>query len=151
LTFGYRGRGLLGLTDWHLAALYAASTSEPVTSSEVRVGTARFDWYSMRGAWCPAQVPIGFATVGACGALEFGALRGRGSTNAGDRSRTGVWLSPLAMLNATATLGSFSVRVATGAVRPLVRDSFRFSPSPLVFRAPALGMVGEFDVMWAFF
>jgi hypothetical protein len=83
--------------------------------------------------------------------LEFGALRGHGSTSAGTQSRMGGGLASHAMLNATFTMGSFSVRAATGAVRPLVRDTFRFLPAPDVFRAPALGVVSEFDVAWTFF
>jgi len=42
------------------------------------------------------------------------------------------------------------LRLAAGAVMPVVRDKFQFKPKPMAYQADSIGLTAELEVAWAF-
>lgn len=134
----------------HLELLISNSRTESVGSDPDPLGKARFDWYGGRVTGCPVQASIATITFGPCVVAELGALRGKGESSMGQVAKTGWWLAPGVLLNWAWRPLPLQVRLAGGLVRPLVRDTFRFSPGPVVFRPPNLGVVAQLELGLAF-
>jgi hypothetical protein len=146
----YHDRTRFGSPELRIEALIARRPWQPVTGASGPVGDASFLWVASRLEACPFQAELAPITVGPCALFELGALQGKGRTPSGAGSGTGWWVAPGALLNWSVQADRVMLRLAVGAVRPLIRDYFRFSPAPDVFRPPSLGGMAEFELAWAF-
>ena len=91
-------------------------------------------------------------TVGPCALLELGALQGEGTTNfGGPQTKTGFWFAPGGLLNGSLQADPVWLRLSAGVDRPVVRDTFKFQPTPVVFQPPNLGLLAQFELAWAFY
>lgn len=140
----------LGTAELRLEGVLGLGASQSVTESGNTLGDARFRWLSTRTLGCPLLFAVGPSNLGPCLVFELGALRGSGSSTAGKLSSTGIWLAPGAVLDGTFIADPIRLGVIGGLVRPLVRDTFIFSPRPTVFRPPSIGLIAEFDIAWNF-
>ncbi|HEY5960127.1 MAG TPA: hypothetical protein VIV60_26420 [Polyangiaceae bacterium] len=145
------GGSVLSGASLRLEGLYGFSSWRDVEFRDASYGHARFQWFAARAAGCAFQAATGPFSFGPCATLELGGLRGSGKTTRGDRSDSGWWLAPGAVLDAALRAGPLWTRLAAGAVRPIVRDSFQFSEEPQVFRAPKLALVAELELAWAIY
>ena len=151
LSATYRYPHRLGSPELRFEALVSLDKERPVFDGTMRVGSARFLWMSTRWTACALQVNLASATLGPCALFELGRLRGSGKTQTGGASSaTGWWLAPGAVLNWSLQADPLWVRFAGGAVRPLVRDTFKFNPDPEALRPPSLGLIAEFELAWGF-
>jgi hypothetical protein len=151
VSMSFTQHGGLGLTDLRIEGLLGLGSTDRVSASGTNLGDARFLWLATRSVACSFQLGRGSTSFGPCLLLELGALRGKGSSAAGERSSTGWWVAPGVGLNARLRTDPLSFRLTGGFVRPLVRDTFVFRPEPLVFRPPAVGLLAELEVSWVFF
>jgi hypothetical protein len=142
---GVRSPRRWGSPEVRLELLAANSGKQAVSGAAGPYGTARFDWYGGRIAGCPLQLNVATTSFGPCAVVEVGRLTGTGVSSMGQVAGTGWWLAPGAQLNWTWRPLPLQVRLAAGAVRPVVRDSFDFSPELLVFRPPTLGLVAQLE------
>lgn len=151
ISAGLGARDAFGAPMAMLQVLAARSQTVPVSNAEhLTMGNARFSWLAARFSGCPLHARFAATTVGPCLVVELGRLTGTGSSALGDTSKTGWWVAPGLLMNWAWQADPVWVRLSAGAVRPLVRDSFKFIPDPLVFRPPSLGVVAEFQIGWAF-
>jgi hypothetical protein len=151
LSATYRYPYRLGSPELRFEALVSLDKERPVFVDTTRVGSARFLWMSTRWTACALQLNLANTTLGPCVLFELGRLRGSGKTQTGGTSSdTGWWLAPGAVLNWSLQADPLRVRFAGGAVRPLVRDTFKFNPDPVALRPPSLGLIAEFELAWAF-
>jgi hypothetical protein len=134
----------------HIELMLTSGRSESVGSDARPLGKAEFNWYAGRFTGCPLQLSVATTTVGPCAVAEVGALRGKGVSSMGQVTKAGWWLAPGALLNWAWRPLPLQARLAAGVVRPLVQDSFMFSPGPVVFRPPNLGVVAELEVGLSF-
>lgn len=152
LSVTYHDRAQFGSPELRLEGLYAWSPWQSVSGGGSAVPKARFLWMASRVTACPLQAQAASVTVGPCVLIELGALQGEGNTtSSGTQSKTGFWAAPGALLNWSMQAEPVWLRLAAGAIRPTVRDTFQFSPEPVVFRAPSLGLIAEFELAWAFY
>lgn len=151
LSVAFSTPGQLGATELRLEGMLGLGSSQPVFESGNTLGNARFLWLASRAVACSFQLSAGPSTIGPCILFELGALRGKGSTAAGERSNTGWWVAPGAALDGTLRTDPFRFRLTGGVVGPLIRDTFVFAPRPEVFRPPSLGLIAELEVSWIFF
>jgi hypothetical protein len=142
--------GQLGTTELRVAGVLGLGTTETVTDDDRSIGDAQFRWFSTRTLGCPLLLTVGPSQLGPCLVFELGALRGTGSSSAGELSSTGVWLAPGAAFDWTLLAAPIRFGWIGGLVRPLVRDSFVFAPRPEVFRPPVVGLIAEFEISWHF-
>src|SRR5664280_215643 len=150
LSATFHDRARFGSPELRIEGLFALSPRRPVTDGNLGIGDARFLWMASRVTACPFQVEMASITIGPCALVEIGALRGEGTTAGVARSDTGWWFAPGALLNWSVQTEPVWLRLAAGAVRPFVRDSFLFFPNPEVFQPPRVGMTAEFELDWAF-
>lgn len=149
LSVTYHDRTLFGSPEFRLEGLFAERKWQGV-QGVFEGGDARFLWFAARAAACPLQAQVASVTIGPCAIIELGALEGEGRTPVGTRSETGWWFAPGALLNWSVQAEPVWLRLAAGAVRPVIRDTFQFKPKPEVFQPPSLGLTAEFEVVWAF-
>lgn len=152
-TFGlsatFHDRAWLGSPEFRIEGLFARRPAQLVTGGNGPL-YARLVWVASRLTACPLQLQLTSITVGPCAMLELGALHGVGRSSTGTGSNTGWWVAPGVLLNWSVQTEPVWLRLAAGAVRPLVRDSFQFSPTPEVFRPPSFAGTAEFELGWAF-
>jgi hypothetical protein len=82
--------------------------------------------------------------------LELGALTGEGRTHDGIHAKTGLWLAPGALVNLSVKADPVWLRLAFGAVFPVIWNKFQFKPNPVAFQADSIALSAEFEVAWAF-
>jgi hypothetical protein len=117
---------------WPSLFISAAWSRETV----VRVGSARFDWFTLAASFCPWRWPTqGLTKVRACAALQGGVLNGSGLGVESARSSMGAWFAGGAGPRAETRLGKFVLGLAAEATLPFVRDRFFFNPDIDVHRA----------------
>ena len=150
LSLTYHDRAGFGSPEYRVAGLFAWSGWNPVDDAGVRVGDVRFYWLASRSTACPLQAQVASTTIGPCAFVELGALMGEGRIHNGTQSKTGFWLAPGALLNWSFQTDPIGLRLAAGAVVPVVRDKFSFNPKPLAFQADSIGLTAELEVAWAF-
>ncbi len=152
LSATFHDRQVRGSPEVRFEALISLDKYQPVTDAATlaTVGRARFLWVSSRSTACPLQVNLASTTLGPCAFVELGRLKGSGATSQGDRSKTGWWFAPGALLNWSLQADPVWVRLAGGAVIPVIRHTFRFEPDPLIFQTPSLGVIAQFELAWAF-
>jgi hypothetical protein len=117
---------------WPSLFISAAWSRETV----VRIGSARFDWFTLAASFCPWRWPTqGLTKVRACAALQGGVLNGSGVGVESARSSMGAWLAGGAGPRAETRIGKFVLGLAAEATLPFVRDRFFFNPDIDVHRA----------------
>jgi hypothetical protein len=151
ISMSFTQHGSLGPTDFRIEGLLGLGSTARVSASGINLGDARFLWLATRSIACSFQLGRGSTSFGPCLLFELGALRGKGSSAAGELSSTGWWVAPGVGLNARLRTDPVAFRLTGGFVRPLVRDTFVFKPEPAVFRPSAVGLLAELEVSWVFF
>jgi hypothetical protein len=135
-----------------------AAWSQRITFNESSA-SASLLWVAARANACPYQLRQATTALGPCAIVELGALRGSGANTTNAQSQTGWWFAPGALLNWSMAAAPLWIHAAAGAVFPAVRQHFviavtsaegeRLSPRE-AFRAPAVGLVADIGVAWAF-
>jgi hypothetical protein len=143
-------------SEYRLEALAAWSGRIGFSDSSA---SARLLWLAARAAACPYQLRLATTALGPCVAAEIGALRGSGADTNNARAQTGWWFAPGALLNWSMVAGPIWVHANAGPVFPVVRDHFVIAVASAdgatqrpreAFRAPAVGLVADVSVAWAF-
>lgn len=120
------------------AALSAQLTG--ATASTAR-GAAELDWAVAQLTVCPLGLrPSPGWDLRACGALQLGRLRGRGSQVAAAQSKTILWSSAALGVEARyRVLGPLWVGLESALTMPFTREEFYLNPRDPIHRVPALG------------
>jgi len=150
VTAGVRSPHTWASPEARVALLMTSGRTDSVGSNADPLGKAVFNWYGGRVTGCPLQLSVATTTVGPCAVAELGALIGKGVSSMGQITKTGWWLAPGALLHWVWRPLPLQASLAAGVVRPLVRDSFRFRPGPVVFQPPSLGVIAELEVGLSF-
>ncbi len=134
-----------------MVGLYHASLTFGQTESlRFDLGEAKFTWGAGRFAACPVGDLRARISYAVCGMAEVGWLRGQGLSITAANSTGGVWLAPGLGLTANIDVGPLQFGALGGAIVPLVRDRYYFSPNETVHRSNWLGWVAEMQLGWRF-
>ncbi len=127
-------------------ALTVARFVSPTRSTSA--GDADFTTTFGRLRLCPLRWPATGPLFGsACGALEAGTLRAKGSRTADERSYSSLWLAvDPALALEYRPLRALGMGLGAFGVFPLVRDRYFFGPNVPVFSVPAAGVTVEASV-----
>jgi hypothetical protein len=114
------------------------------------LGEAEFAWGAGRFAACPVGGAGARISYGVCGIAEFGWLRGQGLSITAANSTGGFWLAPGLGFTGNVDVGPLQFGAFGGALVPVVRDRYYFSPNETVHRSDWLGWVAEMRLAWRF-
>lgn len=116
-------------------------------------GSAEFDWVAGRLALCP--VGLGSARLWDlrfCAGVELGRLRGTGYATAAPASKSILWSSAAALLDAQRRLlGPLWLGGEAGLTFPWTREHFYLDPQTNLHRIPAWGVTGAIGLAFHFF
>jgi hypothetical protein len=130
-----------------LFAVAYARTEEGTATTDTKIGTARLNWWAVRGSLCPVRWPeSGPLALRPCGLFDLGALEGNGEQTYQPAETRVTWIAPGASARLDAApLDWLVITAEAGAFSPLNRDRFRFDDET-AYQPPRAGGFGRLAV-----